>query len=127
MSISTGPIIAGDRLQHSQKIAQAAAGSSVQGKVFNAPAAKVAADARDSEAAKLSAEQAQQSLQEINKVLASMSISVQFQIDPNYKEVIIKVVDQENDKVILQIPSVEVVRIAKAMDQMKGLLITQKV
>lgn len=101
--------------------------ASARGGIPTTQAAKVAADTKESEAAKLSAEQLRQSLQDINTVLASMSISVQFQIDPNYKEVIVKVVDQENDKVILQMPSVEVVRIAKAMDQMKGLLITQKV
>lgn len=139
MSISTGPISASDGLQHSQKIAQPAADSKAQGAVFKtpvarvpgeastAPAAKVAAEAKQGEATKLSAEQTQQSLQEINKVLASLSISVQFQVDPDYKDVIVKVVDQQNDKVILQIPSIEVVRIAKAMDSLKGLLFSQAV
>lgn len=139
MSISTGPVSAGDGLQHSQKTAQPAADRRAQGAMFNAPAARVpgglpstpavkaAADAKQGEAVKLSAEQTRQSLQEINKVLASLSISVQFEIDPNYKEVIVKVVDQQNDKVILQIPSMEVVRIAKAMDSLKGLLFSQAV
>lgn len=143
MSISTGPVGAGDGLQNSQqrsqKIAQPAVGSSAQGEGFtaspvrvpaemsSAPVAKVAVDATEGEAAKLSTEQTQQSLQEINNVLASMSISVQFQIDPNYKDVIVKVVDQQNGKVILQIPSMEVVRIAKAMDSLKGLLFSQAV
>jgi flagellar protein FlaG len=98
----------------------------VRGEILNTPAAKVAADAKQGETVKLSAEQIQQSLQEINKVLTGLSISVQFQVDPNYKEVIIKVVDQENGKVICQFPSEEAVRIAKAMDQLTGLLITQK-
>lgn len=134
MSISTGPVIAGDRvqhMQHSQKTAPLAPGSSaraslVMGEILKSPAAKVAVDATVGEAAKLSAEQIQQSLQEINKVLTGLSISVQFQVDPNYKEVIIKVVDQENGKVICQFPSEEVVRIAKAMDQLTGLLVAQK-
>lgn len=131
MSISTGPVSAVDGLQNSQqrsqKIVQPAAGRSAQGEVSTAPAAKVAADAREGEAARLGTEQIRQSLEEINNVLAGMSISVQFQIDPNYKDVIVKVVDQHNDKVILQIPSMEVVRIAKAMDSLKGLLFSQAV
>lgn len=131
MSISTGPVSAVDGLQNSQqrsqKIVQPAVGRSAQGEVSTAPAAKVAADAREGEAARLGTEQIRQSLEEINKVLAGMSISVQFQIDPNYKDVIVKVVDQNNDKVILQIPSMEVVRIAKAMDSLKGLLFSQAV
>lgn len=143
MSISTGPVSADYGLQNSQqrsqKIAQPAADSKAQGEVSTAPAAraraeastapaaKVAADAREGEAARLGTEQVRQSLEEINNVLAGMSISVQFQIDPNYKDVIVKVVDQHNDKVILQIPSMEVVRIAKAMDSLKGLLFSQAV
>lgn len=131
MSISTVSIQAGDGLHHgqqqSQKMAQPASGSSAQGTPFSTPAAGVAVGAKDGTAPKLSREQTQQSLQEINKVLASLSISVQFQIDPDYKDVIVKVVDQQNDKVILQIPSVEVVRVAKAMDSLKGLLFSQAV
>ncbi|WP_157648699.1 flagellar protein FlaG [Thiobacillus denitrificans] len=131
MSISTGPVSADYGLQNSQqrsqKIVQPAAGRSAQGEVSTAPAAKVAADAREGEAARLGTEQIRKSLEEINNVLAGMSISVQFQIDPNYKDVIVKVVDQNNDKVILQIPSMEVVRIAKAMDSLKGLLFSQAV
>lgn len=131
---------AGDGMQQSQKAAQPAAGSSaagaagaarntraasMSGDLPSTPAAKAVADAREGETAKLSTEQARKSLDEINKVLAGMSISVQFQIDPNYKDVIVKVVDQESGKVVRQIPTVEVVRIAKAMDNLKGLLFAQ--
>ncbi len=137
MSISIDPMRVGDGLQHSQKTTQPAAGSGALGAALNTrtgsmsgglpstPADKAAADASAGEAAKLSTEQARKSLDEINKVLAGMSISVQFQIDPNYKDVIVKVVDQESGKVVRQIPTVEVVRIAKAMDNLKGLLFAQ--
>lgn len=147
MSISIDPISAGtsfQQLQQSQKITQPNAGG-VQGTDFNArtvsapgkafvasvpPAAKAVADVKDGEAAKLSIEQTrqtEQSLQEINKVLASLSVSVQFQIDPEYKDVIVKVVDQDSGKIIRQIPSEDVVRISKAMDNLKGLLFAQTV
>jgi flagellar protein FlaG len=137
MSIPTVSMNAGDGLQHSQKTTPPAAGNSLQRTttatataraasvpepVSNTPAAKAAADVKDGEA-----KQVQQSLQEINQVLAGLSISVRFQIDPNYKDVIIKVVDQQTDKVILQIPTMEVVRISKAMDSLKGLLFSQAV
>lgn len=149
MSISTvslgvpgvpmAPIHAGDGLQRSQNAVQPVAGSGAQGAGFNpaaakvqvdmpsAPAAKVATDAKDGEAARHSAEQTRQSLQDINKVLAGLSISVQFQIDPNYKDVIVKVVDQDSGKLIRQIPTEDVVRISKAMDNLKGLLFAQSV
>jgi flagellar protein FlaG len=134
MSISTVSVSAGAGLQHSQKIMQPATGAALNARVATAedeithtPAAKTAAGAKTGDAAKISIEQTRQSLQEINKTLHTLSISVQFQIDPDYNEVIIKVVDQENGKVIRQIPSEDVVRIAKAMDNLKGLLFAQSV
>lgn len=144
MSISIDPVSADKALQpQSQKAVPPVTGSSAPGATLNARAANVSdvllgtsavrapADAKDvrdvseSEGAKLSTEQTRQSLEDINKVLAGLSISVQFQIDPDYKDVIIKVVDQDSGKVIRQIPTVEVVRIAKAMDNLKGLLFAQ--
>ncbi|MEM4989945.1 flagellar protein FlaG [Collimonas sp. H4R21] len=67
--------------------------------------------------------QIQSKIDDINRQLQLRAVSVQFQIDPGYKDVILKVVDQQDGKVVLQIPSEEVVRIAKVMDQMKGVLL----
>lgn len=143
MLTSTGPVNAGyglqDSQQRSQKIAQPAVGNSAPGEVstaraarvpagvLTAPAAKLAADVKEGVAAKLSTEQTQQSMQEINQMLSGLSISVQFEIDPNFKDVIVKVVDQQSGKVIRQIPTEDVVRISKAMDNLKGLLFAQSV
>jgi flagellar protein FlaG len=139
MSISTVSVSAGVELQHSQKTAQQVVGSSALSAALKAqasntkveiaqtPAVKFVVDAKEGDAAKISIEQTRQSLQDINKALDTLSISVQFQIDPAYKDVIIKVVDQENGKVIRQIPTEDVVRIAKAMDNLKGLLFAQSV
>jgi flagellar protein FlaG len=139
MSISTAPVSASGGLQHGQQAMQPLAGRSASGvelkapastptaEIIQTPATKSVVDARESNAAKVSIEQTRQSLHDINKALDTLSISVQFQIDPAYKEVIIKVVDQENGKVIRQIPSEDVVRIAKAMDNLKGLLFAQSV
>lgn len=143
ISIDSMSVSRGLQPQSQKAVPPATGGSSATGATLNAreasvsgglpttPAAKAAADAKDvrdvseSEAAKLSTEQTRQSLEDINKVLAGLSISVQFQIDPEYKDVIVKVVDQDNGKVVRQIPTVEVVRIAKAMDNLKGLLFAQ--
>lgn len=140
MSISTGPMGASGGLQPSQQAGQlVVVNSSLQGAVFNpltagvkgdlsiTPVVKLAANAKDGEAAKPGAKQVQQSLEEINKVLAGFSISVQFKIDPDYKELIVKVVDQESGKLIRQIPTEDVVRMSKAMDNLKGLLFAQSV
>lgn len=67
----------------------------------------------------------QRSLDDINKVMAGFSISVRFQVDPDYKELIVKVVDQDTGKLIRQIPTEDVVKMSKAMDNLKGLLFAQ--
>ena len=90
------------------------------------PAPNPVLDARG-ELDKPSGKQVQQSLDDINKVMAGFSISVQFQIDPDYEELIVKVVDQDTGKLIRQIPTEDVVRMSKAMDNLKGLLFAQSV
>ena len=137
MSISTTPIRATEGAQPTQKIAQPAVADRAQGAALTARAvaaptemrdtlaAKATTEAKADESVKLSAAQTQQSLQEINKVMDALAISVQFQIDPGYKEAIIKVVDQQSGKVIRQFPSEDVVRISKALDNLKGLLFAQ--
>ena len=137
MSISTTPIRAAEGLQPSQKTVQPVAADRAQGAPLTARpvtastemrdtlAAKAATEAKAGEADKLSAEQAQTALQEINKVMGALSVSVRFQVDPEDQQMVIKVVDQESGKVIRQFPSEEVVRISKALDNLKGLLFAQ--
>ena len=144
MSISTTPVRAAQSGLPSQKIAQPGAANKAQAGLLaaqssalptaasSAMADKAALELRQSnarqyDANRLSIEQTAQSLQEINKVMDALSISVQFQMDPDFKEPIIKVVDQQNGEVIRQFPSEEVVRISKALDNLKGLLFAQAV
>lgn len=82
-------------------------------------------EAERTEATKLSAAQTQTALQEVNKVMDALSISVRFQIDPEDQQMVIKVVDQDSGKVIRQFPSEEVLRISKALDNLNGLLFAQ--
>ena len=114
MPISTASLRAADGLQNSPKTMPTAR-----------PA--IAPGAQPGAAGKPGAGQLQQSLEDINKVLAGFSISVQFQIDPDYKELIVKVVDQDTGQLIRQIPTEDVVRMSKAMDNLKGLLFSQAV
>lgn len=127
MPISITPMRAADGLQPSQKTTAAAQAAGMPGDVSASPVPKAVAKAGVSEADKPGARQLQQSLDDINKVLAGFSISVQFEIDPDYTELIVKVVDQETGKLIRQIPTEEVVRMSKAMDNLKGLLFAQSV
>jgi len=51
---------------------------------------------------------------------------LQFNIDDETGKTIVKVVDATTNELIRQFPSEEMLSIAKAIDQMKGLLIQQK-
>ena len=96
--------------------------------VVNAvPAFKPEADVTDVKPGKPDVKQVQHSLDDINKVMAGFAISVQFQIDPDYKELIVKVVDQETGELIRQMPTEDVVKMSKAMDKLRGLLFAQSV
>ena len=135
MTISTGPIGASNGLPHRQEInsltaggagAQRAASANTKVDQIAVSVVRQAADVK-AEIAKPSNDQLKQSVDDINKVLASSSISVQFQVDPDYKDLIVKIVDQDSGKLIRQMPTEDVVRISKAMDNLKGLLFSKAV
>ncbi|TJZ74093.1 flagellar protein FlaG [Chitiniphilus eburneus] len=58
--------------------------------------------------------------------LLSNSNSLRFSIDDDTGSVVVKVMDGETDEVIRQIPSEEVLAIAKAIDQFRGMLIKEQ-
>lgn len=56
-----------------------------------------------------------------------MARNLLFSIDDDSGRTIVKVVDNATKEVIRQIPSEEILSIAKALDRLKGLLIKQEV
>jgi len=73
-----------------------------------------------------SRDQVKQAVQEINKSLQSLSQGLEFSVDTDTKEVIVKVIDQQTKEVLRQMPSQEALEIAKAFDQVLGKLIKTK-
>lgn len=63
---------------------------------------------------------------EINKMVQSASQNLEFSVDSDAEEVVVKVIDQQTKEVLRQIPSVEALEIAKSLDKLKGLLIKQE-
>ena len=51
---------------------------------------------------------------------------IEFNIDDEVGRVVIKVVDKETEEVLLQIPSEEMLAIAKTLDNIKGLFVRQQ-
>jgi len=135
MTISTGSMGAGNGMPYRQEVnlqtaggvgAQRAAPANAKADQIAASAVRQAADVKPG-VDQPSASQLRQSLEDINKALASFSISVQFQVDPDYKDLIVRIVDQDSGKLIRQMPTEDVVRMSKAMDNLKGLLFSQAV
>ncbi len=63
----------------------------------------------------------------VRKVLACMNLKgLAYEVDPQKGTVIIKIVDQATQEVIREIPSEDVQRMNRAMDEMLGRLLDRK-
>ncbi len=77
-------------------------------------------------AAAPSMEQVKQAVDEINKSMQALSRGLVFSVDEESHRTIVKIVDQQTDEIVRQIPSEEALAIAKSLDQVVGKLIQQK-
>lgn len=82
---------------------------------------------REKKISAASSTQVSSAVAEINQSLRLASIGVQFEFDKEANTMLTRVVDVESGDVIRQIPSEEVVRISKALGQLQGFLVSQKV
>ena len=62
----------------------------------------------------------------LNDFAASNATSLNFSQDKDTGETVIKVIDTDTDKVLLQIPTVEAIAISKSIEKMRGLLLNDK-
>ena len=74
-----------------------------------------------------SVEDVREATDKINKVLKSLlSSNLQFSVDQDSGQTIVRIVDVETKDVIRQIPNEEALAIAKSLGKFQGLLIQQK-
>lgn len=71
-------------------------------------------------------QQVEEAAKQVNDFLKPINNSLEFQLDDSTGKTIVKVIDTTTKDVIRQFPSEEMLSIAKAIDQMKGLLVHQK-
>lgn len=71
-------------------------------------------------------EQVAAAVKHINASLPPSSKMLEFSVDDDSKQTIVKIVDQDTKEVVRQIPSAEALEIAKSLDKMMGLLISHK-
>lgn len=74
----------------------------------------------------LKEEDIQKHLSKINEFLDSRNSDVQFTVDKDTGMRVVKVIDHATKETIRQFPTEEAIKIAKALDNLQGLLIRQK-
>ncbi|MBC3809055.1 flagellar protein FlaG [Undibacterium seohonense] len=70
-------------------------------------------------------EQVNEAVEAINKTIQAASQNLEFSVDKDTSNVIVKVIDQQTKEVLRQIPTEEALEIAKSLDRLQGLLIKQ--
>jgi flagellar protein FlaG len=91
--------------------------------------ASVAAAAQSAAAATPPArsDEVRKAASQVNEALkGTASSDLQFSVEGDNKDVVVRVVDSQTKEVIRQIPSEQMVAISKAMDNLSGLLVQQK-
>lgn len=91
----------------------------------NAQAARTPAKPATQGAAEPSRDEVRDALRKINESMTMSPQSLEFAIDEDSKEIVVKILDRATREVVRQIPSVEALEIAKSIDRMRGLLISQ--
>ncbi len=71
-------------------------------------------------------EQMQEAVQQLQQAVAPVARSLQFSIDDATGKTVVRVVDSATQEVIRQMPSEEVLAVARALDRLQGLLIKGK-
>lgn len=90
------------------------------------PAPMQTVDAVKRSAPAPSMDQVKQAVEDINKSMKSLSQGLEFSIDTDTKQNVVKVIDPQTQEVIRQMPTQEALDIAKALDQVLGKLIKAK-
>ena len=76
--------------------------------------------------AKSSDDQLRDVVKAVNDFVKPFNDTLLFSIDKDTGTTVVKVIDTETEEVIKQIPSEEMLALAKALDQLRGLLVKQK-
>ena len=81
---------------------------------------------QQTKAAQPTAQQLNDAVKSTNDFVGKINSSVQFSVDNSTGQTIVKVMDTDTKQVIKQMPSEDMLEIAKSLDKLKGLLVQQK-
>jgi flagellar protein FlaG len=68
---------------------------------------------------------AARAIEELVDALKTTSIGLRFEVDEKTNRVVTKVIDKDTGELIRQMPTEEVLRIARAIDKLQGLFVSQ--
>jgi flagellar protein FlaG len=85
--------------------------------------ATTATSADKSDSKKFDSTEVNKAVAHINDTLQARSQDLRFSVDTDSKRVIVKIIDQQTNQVLRQIPTEEALEISKSLDKLKGLLI----
>lgn len=71
-------------------------------------------------------QQVEAAVKAVKEFIQPMAGNLEFQMDEETDQLVIKIVDSSSGELIRQIPSEEMLEIAKALDRLQGLLVRQK-
>ncbi len=77
--------------------------------------------------AKLTVKEVLEVVQRANEALSSNQSNLKFLVDSDNGQPIVQIVDKETQEVLRQIPSVEMLKIAKSIEKMQGVLLSKEV
>lgn len=65
----------------------------------------------------------EQAVSSANEQMHTIAPSLQFEIDADTQQVVIRLVDRQDQRVLRQVPSAEMLAIARALERMQALLV----
>jgi flagellar protein FlaG len=68
----------------------------------------------------------QAAVDKANASLSTMDHALEFTIDPDTHAVVVRLIDRQDNRVLRQVPSPEMLAIAKALDRMQGMLLQSR-
>ena len=103
-----------------------ATGSATEIAQNNATSSLTQAAVQDPKKPQESRNELEKAVKDVSEFVKTANNSLQFSIDDDLGVTVVKVIDTGTKEVIRQIPSEEMLSIAKALDSIKGLLVQQK-
>lgn len=65
-------------------------------------------------------------VQQANEAMRVSNSNLKFMLDPENGQAVVQIIDQETQTVLKQIPSVEMLKLAKALEKMQGVLMSKE-